>query len=104
MRNSTKRSLALLLVLVQLVTLLPALSLRAQAAGTTAETPALNKTTVGTVKFQSFNFLGDNAAGSDGVDYTSTFYYSDDYFSPSAIHETSTPDCNWSAMPGRLTI
>ena len=98
MRNSTKRSLALLLVLVQLVTLLPALSLRAQAAGTTAETPALNKTTVGTVKFQSFNFLGDNAAGSDGVDYTSTFYYSDDYFSPSAIHETSTPDCNWSDL------
>lgn len=98
MRNSTKRSLALLLVLVQLVTLLPALSLRAQAAGTTAETPALNKTTVGTVKFQSFNFLGDNAAGSDGVDYTSTFYYSDDYFSPSAIHETSTPDCSWSDL------
>lgn len=93
MGRSTKRTLALLLVALQLIALLPALSVRAEAVDTDAaqggELPALKELVVGTVRFQSFNFLGDNATGSDGVDYTSTFYYSDDYFSPSAIHETN---------------
>ena len=94
-----KKMLALFLALVQLVTLLPMLSLRVQAADTTSsEMPALNRMIVGTIKFQSFNFLGDNATGSDGVDYSSTFYYTDDYFSPSAIHETDSTSLKWSDL------
>ena len=99
MRTTSKRILALFVLLAQLLALLPVLSPRAQATDATApETPALNKTIVGTVNFQSFNFLGDNASGSDGVDYSSTFYYSDDYFSPSAIHETTTAYLKWSDL------
>ena len=111
MARTTKRTLALLLVLVQLITLLPVLSLRAEAAEPASDAaspqesalPVLNETIVGTVKFQSFNFLGDNATGSDGVDYTSTFYYSDDFFSPSAIHETASTSLKWSDLSATET-
>ena len=87
MTNSMKKSISLLLVVVQLFVLFPALQPQAEAAQSEPETPALNETIVGTVAFQSFNFLGDNANGVDGTDYTTTFYYSDDYFSPSAIND-----------------
>ena len=86
MNNQTKKAISLLLVLVQLFVLFPALQPQAEAAQSEPEVPVLNETVVGTVKFQSFNFLGNNAAGEDGTDYSSTFYYSDDYFSPSAIN------------------
>ena len=98
MKQNARRNLALILAVVQLFVLCPFLAPAAKAAETEQETPALNKTVVGTVKFQSFNFLGDNATGSDGVDYTSTFYYTDDYFSPSAIHETNSTSLKWSDM------
>ena len=98
MNTTAKRSLAMLLVLIQIFTLLPALSTQAAAADA-PETPALNEMIVGTVQFQSFNFLGDNASGSDGVDYTSTFYYTDDWFSPSAINENATgTKMNWTDL------
>ena len=86
MKKKTRTILSLVLVLVQLLALLPLGMTMAQAAQSDPETPVLNKTIVGTVDFQSFNFLGDNATGSDGVDYSATFYYTDDYFSPSAIN------------------
>ena len=98
MKQTARRHIAFFLVVVQLFVLCPFLVPAAKAAEPESETPALNKTVVGTVKFQSFNFLGDNDTGSDGVDYTSTFYYTDDYFSPSAIHETNSTDLKWSDM------
>ena len=99
MRQNTKRWIAVLLVVLQLFVLLPELAPEANAADAEPETPVLNKTVVGTVKFQSFNFLGDNATGSDGVDYTSTFYYSDDWFSPSAINaDADSATMKWSDL------
>ena len=90
MKQTMKKSIALLLVLVQIFVLFPVLQPQAQAAQTDPETPALNKTIVGTVNFQSFNFLGDNDTGEDGTDYSTTFYYTDDYFAPSAINDAAT--------------
>ena len=87
MRQTTKKSVAVLLAVLQLFVLLPELAPQAQAANAEPEIPVLNETIVGTVKFQSFNFLGDNATGEDGTDYQTTFYYTDDYFAPSAINE-----------------
>ena len=80
-----KQSVALLLVLAMLIVLLPTLEIKTSAENTD-ELPVLNKTIVGTVSFQSFNFLGDNDTGEDGTDYSTTFYYTDDYFSPSAVN------------------
>lgn len=86
MTHAIKKAISLLLVFVQLFVLFPVLQPQAEAAQSESETPVLNETIVGTVQFQAFNFLGDNATGSDGVDYSATFYYTDDYFSPSAIN------------------
>ena len=86
MTNTMKKAISLLLAVVQLFVLFPVLQPQAEAAQSGQETPVLNKTVVGTVKFQSFNFLGDNVNGVDGTDYKTTFYYSDDYFAPSAIN------------------
>lgn len=88
MKQIFRKSTAILLVLVQLLVLFPVLLPQAKAVQTEPDTvPALNKTIVGTVKFQSFNFLGDNVNGVDGTDYTSTFIYTDDYFAHSAVNE-----------------
>ena len=52
-----------------------------------------------TVKFQSFNFLGKNASGDDGVDYSATFYYTDDYFAHSAVNDAATAQkMPWTAL------
>ena len=95
-----KRSIAGILVLVFLLALLPTMTISSMAEDAAAsESPVLNQTIVGTVDFQSFNFLGDNESGSDGVDYHSTFYYTDDFFSPSAIHSNvSGKTENWTAL------
>lgn len=99
MKNQTKKAISLLLVLVQLFVLFPVLQPQAKAAQSDQETPVLNKTIVGTVKFQSFNFLGDNEAGIDGTDYQSTYYYTDDYFAPSAVNAGATKQVeNWTAL------
>lgn len=56
MRSHVKRLIAVLLAVVQLVVLFPYLSAPAAAAETPASSmPALNRTIVGTVQFQSFN-------------------------------------------------
>ena len=92
MKNQTRKAISMLLVLVQLFVLFPILQPQAEAAQSEPEVPVLNKTIVGTVQFQAFNFLGENTTGtgrnnySDGKDYTSTFYYTDDYFASSAIN------------------
>ncbi len=98
MRNTTRKCLALFLAVLQLAVLFPLTAFAENADQSNSETPVLNEMKVGTVQFQSFNFLGDNATGSDGVDYTSTFYYTDDFFSPSAIHETNSTSLKWSDL------
>lgn len=97
MKAIAKKSIALVLVLLQLFVLLPVGTVTAKAVNEPqAQTPILNETIVGTVKFQSFNFLGNNESGEDGTDYQTTFYYTDDYFAPSAINsavgDTVDPD------------
>lgn len=89
MKRTFQKFTAILLALVQLFLLCPVFMPAAMAVETESETPALNETIVGTVQFQSFNFLGDNVNGVDGTDYSTTFYYSDDYFSPSAINSAA---------------
>ena len=69
MTHTMKKAISLLLVLMQLFVLFPVLQPQAEAAQSEQETPVLNETVVGTVKFQSFNFLGDNDTGEDGTDY-----------------------------------
>ena len=101
MKQVAKRHIAMLLVLVQLFVLCPYLVPAAQAAEpeTDPDIPVLNETIVGTVNFQSFNFLGDNTTGEDGTDYSTTFYYTDDYFSHSATNPNATKQVeNWTAL------
>lgn len=93
MKKRTKKLLAGLLAVIMLLTLLPMAIIGPFAEEVEEATyagPALNETIVGTVNFQSFNFLGKNETGDDGIDYKATFYYTDDYFSHSAINENVT--------------
>ena len=93
MKKRTKKLLAGLLAVIMLLTLLPMAIIGPFAEEVEEATyagPALNETIVGTVNFQSFNFLGKNETGDDGVDHKATFYYTDDYFSHSAINENVT--------------
>lgn len=93
MKKRTKKLLAGLLAVIMLLTLLPMAIIGPFAEEVEEATyagPALNETIVGTVNFQSFNFLGDNSTGEDGTDYKATFYYTDDYFAHSAINENVT--------------
>ena len=113
MSKTMKRSIAMLLVWLQIVLLLTAALPRVLAADAPAqsaptalpdaaamgaqeqELPALNEVIEGTVQFGSFNYTGDkgtDAAGDerDGVDYVTTFYYSDDYFSRSAVNPNAS--------------
>ena len=90
MKKRTKKLLAGLLAVIMLLTLLPMAIIGPFAEEVEEATyagPALNETIVGTVNFQSFNFLGDNTTGEDGTDYSATFYYTDDYFAHSAIND-----------------
>lgn len=97
--GNNKKKLALSLVLIQLFMLLPTLHLKVEAVELNAldNQPVLNEVIEGTVRFGSFNYLGDKGSGTssdgderDGVDYVSTFYYSDDYFSRSAVNQNAT--------------
>ena len=90
MKKRTKKLLAGLLAVIMLLTLLPMAIIGPFAEEVEEATyagPALNETIVGTVNFQSFNFLGKNETGDDGVDYEVPFYYTDDYFAHSAIND-----------------
>lgn len=93
MKKRTKKLLAGLLAVIMLLTLLPMAIIGPFAEEIEEDAyagPALNETIVGTFKFQSFNFLGKNESGDDGVDYEVPFYYTDDYFSHSAINDAVT--------------
>ena len=95
-----KRSIATIAVIAQLLVLLPLMHVQVIAEEVSAESPVLNKTIVGTVSFQSFNFLGKNSPEGggyqDGTDYSTTFYYTDDYFARSSINsEVTSKNSNW---------
>lgn len=102
MTKTIRLSIALIVTIAQLLVLLPLSMVSVHAEVSSQEengVPVLNETIVGTVKFQSFNFLGDNASGSDGVDYQTTYYYSDDYFSPSAVNSMADSKSeNWTEL------
>lgn len=103
MKKTMKQSIAVIVVIAQLLILLPfsIITVRAENQTELPSTPVLNETIVGTVRFQSFNFLGDNSSTpkEDGIDYSSTFYYTDDYFSRSAINENATnTSMPWTAL------
>ena len=99
MTKTMKQSIAVFAVIAQLLILLPFSILHVNAEESVESDnnlPVLNETIVGTVKFQSFNFLGKNETGDDGVDYQSTFYYTDDYFSRSAVNDSvNTQSVSW---------
>ena len=97
-KNVFWKTVAALLAAVMVLALVPAAMLR-PVAELASEVPVLNETVVGTVKFQSFNFLGKNASGDDGVDYSATFYYTDDYFAHSAVNDAATAQkMPWTAL------
>lgn len=81
MKQTMKKTLALLLVLVQVFVLLPFGMTTAKAADeeTGTQTPELNQIITGTVQFGSFNYL--SAKGTkEAADYVMPFVYTDDYF------------------------
>ena len=86
-KNTMRRCVAGAMAVIMALTALLMLFVRPKAEEATQQIPILNETIVGTVNFQSFNFLGDNTTGEDGTDYSATFYYTDDYFARSAINE-----------------
>ncbi len=92
MTQTIKKRIALLLAVVQLFVLFPILQPQVRAAEQTAnETPpAINRVTEGTLRFRSFHFKGDKTEQIDGLDYALPFYYSDDFFAPSASNPNST--------------
>ena len=91
-----------MLAAVMVLALVPVATLR-PAAELASGVPVLNETVVGTVYFQSFNFLGDNASGTDGTDYEATYYYTDDYFSPSAINSNvDMSEADWQTQSFRM--
>ena len=85
-KTTMRRFVAGTLAIVMVLTALLLVFVRPKAENAASQLPVLNETIVGTVKFQSFNFLGKNASGDDGVDYSATFYYTDDYFAHSAVN------------------
>ena len=86
-KTVAKRTVAGTMAIIMVLTTLLVLFIRPKAEDAEGGCPALNETIVGTVKFQSFNLLGDNTTGEDGTDYSATFYYTDDYFARSAIND-----------------
>lgn len=98
-RKTIRQCVAGTMAVIMVLTTLLVLFVRPKAEEPTRQIPVLNKTIVGTVRFQSFNFLGKNASGDDGVDYSATFYYSDDYFSHSAVNDAATAKrVPWTAL------
>ena len=89
-KKPMRRFVAGALAVVMAMTMLLLVFVHPKAEETNSQIPKLNETIVGTVKFQSFNLLGDNSTGEDGTDYSATFYYTDDYFAHSAINENVT--------------
>ena len=88
MSTSMRRSLAAVLVWLQILALLVFAAPPARAAE--AQTPVRNPVIERTARFGSFGFNGDPETGRDGIDYVLTYYYSDDYFAPSAVNPNAT--------------
>ena len=108
MNKTCKKSIALLLVILQLVVLLPVTAVRTKAVDpepaateTPAPQPVLNKVIRGTVQFGTFNFTG--AVGSrEAADYVMPFLYTDDYFATSAIQPNVTgKEMSWKALENK---
>ena len=95
MTTKTRKSVALLLALLQVLVLLPMTAQPAAAADAVpdgaGETPALSPVIRGTLQFGTFNYTsGDEDTGVEGADYTKAFVYTDDYFAASAIQPNVT--------------
>ena len=102
-KNKMRRFVAVTMAVIMALTALLMLFVRPKAEEATQQIPILNETIVGTVNFQSFNFLGDNASGTDGTDYEATYYYTDDYFSPSSINSNvDMSGANWQTQSFRM--
>ena len=86
MSKTLRRSLSAFLVCLQIVLLLGFAAPTARAAAMPVRNPVLERT----ARFGSFGFNGDPATGRDGIDYVTTYYYSDDYFAPSACNPNAT--------------
>ena len=86
MSKTMRRSLAAFLACLQVVLLFGFAAPAARAA----ETPVRNPVIERTARFGSFGFNGDPATGRDGIDYVTTYCYSDDYFAPSACNPNAT--------------
>ena len=98
-KTTMRRFVAGTLAIAMVLTALLLVFVRPKAENAASQLPVLNETIVGTVKFQSFNFLGKNASGDDGVDYSATFYYTDDYFAHSAVNDAATAQkMPWTAL------
>ena len=106
--SKNKRINSFVLVLCLLLMLLPTLqpNIVAEEVTVSSNLPVLNDVIEGTVRFGSFNYMGDKGNRTandgderDGVDYVSTFYYSDDFFSRSAVNPNVTSKTmDWTAL------
>ncbi len=92
MKQTTKKLLALLLVLVQVFVLLPFGMTTAKADGeqsTDPVEPKLNHIYAGTVQFGAFhNSMPNEGTHKDGADYVVPYVYTDDYFALPSYSDT----------------
>ena len=108
MNTTCKKSVAVLLVLLQLIVLLPFTVVETQAVDTAAsggetvaaKQPKFNPVYFGTVQFGTFNYTSaDESAGLEAADYVMPFVYTDDYFASSAINlNASAKEMPWTAL------
>ena len=106
MSNTMRKSIALLLVFLQLVVLLPVTAVNTRAVEpeqTETVQPVLNPVILGTVQFGTFNYTTANdSTGKDGADYVMPFIYTDDYFATSACNLNVTgKEMPWTALENK---
>ena len=90
MTKTNQRRVAVLLIWLLLFALLSGAAPRTFAVGQAAETPVRNAVREGVLRFGSFGFNGDTEHERDGIDYVAAYYYSDDFFAPSAVNPNAT--------------
>ena len=103
MNKTCRKSIALLLVFLQLIVLLPATAMQTRAVEPDTAQPTLNPVVRGTVQFGSFNYTSANdSTGKDGADYVMPFIYTDDYFASSAVQPNVTgKEMPWTALENK---